>query len=140
MSWLENSIVFSKLLAIFIIVPLLELYVILEVGTFLGALTTVALVILTAVTGAFFTKLEGLRTLRRMQQQNNIGQMPAEELVDSVLICIAGVLLLTPGFLTDFIGVCVLVPATRLLFKRWLRAKFEQYLVQKTSKSVEFED
>ena len=114
---------FPKLLVIFIILPLLELYVILEVGSVFGPIPTVLLVVLTAVAGAFFTKLEGLRTLHRMQQQIIVGQMPAEELVDSVLICVAGVLLLTPGFLTDAFGLWILIPPTRLLFKRWLRSQ-----------------
>ncbi len=119
---------FPKLLALFIILPLIELYVILEVGSVFGALETVLLVVLTAVAGAFFTKLEGLRTLQRMQQQIMHGQLPAEELVDSVLICVAGVLLLTPGFLTDAFGLWILIPPTRTLFKRWLRYRFDRYL------------
>ncbi len=123
---------FPKLLALFIILPLLELYVILEVGSVLGALPTVLLVVLTAVTGAFFTRLEGLRTLRRMQQQIMVGQIPAEELVDSVLICVAGVLLLTPGFHTDAFGLWILIPPTRDVFKRWLRSRFDKYLGKRT--------
>ncbi len=127
---------FTKLLALFIIFPLLELYVILEVGSVFGALPTVLLVVLTAVAGAFFTKLEGLRTLRRIQQQIILGQMPAEELIDSVLICVAGVLLLTPGFLTDVFGFWMLIPPTRQLFKRWLRSRFYQYLRKRTTGTI----
>ncbi len=127
---------FTKLLALFIIFPLLELYVILEVGSVFGALPTVLLVVLTAVAGAFFTKLEGLRTLRRIQQQIILGQMPAEELIDSVLICVAGVLLLTPGFLTDVFGFWILIPPTRQLFKRWLRSRFYQYLRKRTTGTI----
>ncbi len=129
---------FTKLLALFIIFPLLELYVILEVGSVFGALPTVLLVVLTAVAGAFFTKLEGLRTLRRIQQQIILGQMPAEELIDSVLICVAGVLLLTPGFLTDVFGFWMLIPPTRQLFKRWLRSRFDQYLRKRTTGTIQF--
>jgi len=128
--------VFTKLLALFIIFPLLELYVILEVGSVFGALPTILLVVLTAVAGAFFTKLEGLRTLRRIQQQLMLGQMPTEELIDSVLICIAGVLLLTPGFLTDTFGFWILIPGTRQLFKRWLRSRFDQYLSKRTTEMI----
>ena len=123
---------FPKLLALFVILPLIELYVILEVGSVFGPLPTVLLIILTAVAGAFFTRLEGLRTLQRIQQQIMVGQMPAEELVDSVLICIAGVLLLTPGFLTDAIGLWILIPPTRQVFKRWLRSRFDHYRNRKT--------
>ena len=129
---------FPKLLALFIVLPLLELYVILEVGSVLGALPTVLVVVLTAVAGAFFTKLEGLRTLRRMQQQIMVGQMPAEELIDSVLICVAGVLLLTPGFLTDAFGFWILIPPTRSVFKRWLRSRFDQYLHKQSTGTIRF--
>ncbi len=129
---------FPKLLALFIILPLVELYVILEVGSVFGALPTVLLVVLTAVAGAFLTKLEGLRTLRRMQRQIMVGQMPAEELIDSVLICVAGVLLLTPGFLTDTFGFWILIPPTRKVFKRWLRYRFDQYLSRRTTGTIRF--
>ena len=129
---------FPKLLVIFIVLPLLELYVILEVGSVFGPIPTVLLVVLTAVAGAFFTKLEGLRTLHRMQQQIMVGQMPAEELVDSVLICVAGVLLLTPGFLTDAFGLGILIPPTRFLFKRWLRVKFDQYVHRRAMGTIRF--
>tara|TARA_B100001971_G_C18266284_1_gene592856 strand:- start:2695 stop:3096 length:402 start_codon:yes stop_codon:yes gene_type:complete len=130
--------VFSKLLALFIILPLLELYVIIEVGAVLGALPTVLFVVFTAVAGAFLTRLEGLRTLRRMQQQIMVGQMPAEELVNSVLICVAGVLLLTPGFLTDAFGLLVLIPPTRHVLKRWLRYRFNQYMRTRTMETIRF--
>lgn len=129
---------FPKLLALFIILPLVELYVILEVGSVFGALPTVLLVVLTAVAGAFLTKLEGLRTLRRMQRQIMVGQMPAEELIDSVLICVAGVLLLTPGFLTDAFGFWILIPPTRNVFKRWLRYRFDKYLSRRTRGTIRF--
>jgi UPF0716 protein FxsA len=130
--------VFPKLLTLFIIFPLVELYVILEVGSVFGALPTVLLVVLTAVAGAFFTKLEGLRTLRRMQQQIMVGQMPTEELIDSVLICVAGLLLLTPGFLTDAFGFWILIPPTRHVFKCWLRSWFDQYLSRRTTGTIRF--
>ena len=129
---------FPKLLALFIILPLVELYVILEVGSVFGALPTVLLVVLTAVAGAFFTRLEGLRTLHRMQQQIMVGQMPAEALIDSVLICVAGVLLLTPGFLTDALGLWILIPPTRQVFKRWLRYRFDLYRRKRAMGSIRF--
>ena len=129
---------FPKLLALFVIIPLAEIYVILEVGSLVGPLPTVLLIVLTAVAGAFFTRLEGLRTLHRMQQQIMVGQMPAEELVDSVLICVAGVLLLTPGFLTDAFGLWILIPPTRQVFKRWLRSRFDQYMNKNTKGPIRF--
>ena len=118
---------FPRVLAVFILLPLVELYLILEVGAVFGALHTVLLIVLTAVAGIVVAKLEGLRVLHRMRQQIMHGQMPAEELLDSVLICVAGILLFAPGFVTDAFGVWLLVPPTRNVFKRWLRSRFDRY-------------
>ena len=74
-----------KLFLLFLIVPLIEIYLLLKVGVEFGAFHTIIFVILTAVIGAFYAKLEGLRTLRRLQLQLSSGQMPAEEIVDSIL-------------------------------------------------------
>lgn len=126
---------FPKLLALFILVPLAELYLLLKVGSVFGAFHTVLLVVLTAALGALLAKLEGLRTWRRIQEQLAKGQMPAEELVDSVLIFMAGALLLTPGFITDGLGLGVLFPGTRVYVKRWLRRQFDRHLHRQT---VEF--
>lgn len=119
---------FLKLFIIFLTVPLIEIYLLVKVGVEFGAFHTVIFVIITAVIGAFYAKLEGLRTLRRLQLQLSSGQMPAESIVDSILIFIAGMLLLTPGFLTDGIGFLILFPITRNPIKRFLRKQFDHYL------------
>ena len=119
---------FFKLFLVFMIVPLIEIYLLVKVGVEYGAFHTVLFVIMTAAIGAFYAKLEGLRTLRRLQLQLSNGQMPAEEILDSILIFIAGILLLTPGFLTDGIGFLILIPITRNSVKRWLRKQFDYYL------------
>ena len=119
---------FLKLFLLFMIVPLIEIYLLLKVGVEFGAFHTVIFVIMTAVIGAFYARLEGLRTLRRLQLQLSSGQMPAEEIIDSILIFIAGILLLTPGFLTDGIGFWILFPVTRNSVKRLLRKQFDYYL------------
>ncbi len=109
-------------------IPLIEIYFLIKVGEVFGAFHTVFFVILTAVIGAVFARMEGLRTLQRMQYQLRQGEMPAEEIVDSLLIFVASVLLLTPGFLTDAVGFGVLFPVTRVFVKRWLRRQFDYYL------------
>lgn len=97
----------------FLVVPFLELFVILQVGGAIGALNTVGLLILVSAVGAWLVKREGLSVLRRAQARVQSGGVPATELIDGVLILFAGALLLTPGFLTDVVGVLLLVPPVR---------------------------
>jgi UPF0716 protein FxsA len=114
-----------RLFLAFTIVPVLEMYLLIRVGTEIGALSTIALVVTTALLGASLTRLEGWRTLRRIESAMAQGRMPAEEMVDAVLIFAAGLLLITPGFLTDALGFGLLVPPTRRVIKRWLRRRFD---------------
>lgn len=97
----------------FLVVPFLELFVILKVGGALGAVNTIGLLVLVSVVGAWLVKREGLAVLRRAQARIQSGGMPAKELIDGVLILFAGALLLTPGFLTDVVGVLLLLPPVR---------------------------
>lgn len=105
--------VFLLLLIALISVPLAELYVLIEIGRAIGAGTTIALVILTAVLGAWLLRWQGLQTLARAQASMNAGELPALELVEGLILLLTGVLLLTPGFITDVIGFVVLLPAVR---------------------------
>jgi UPF0716 protein FxsA len=118
----------GRLLLIFAIAPVVELLVLIKIGNQIGALNTVALVILTALLGLMLVRLEGLRTLRQMQLTLADGQIPAEELLDGILIFAGGILLLTPGVLTDFFALVLLVPYTRMHFKRWLRRRFDRMM------------
>lgn len=97
----------------FLVVPFLELFMILRVGQAIGALNTIGLLILVSATGAWLVKREGLAVLRRAQDRIRAGGVPAKELIDGVLILFAGALLLTPGFLTDVVGVLLLLPPVR---------------------------
>jgi UPF0716 protein FxsA len=116
-----------KLFLAFTLIPVLEIYLLIKLGTFLGALNTVIIVILTGIIGAFLAKLEGLHTMTKVREGLNRGEMPAEEMLDALLILVAGIVLLTPGFLTDTAGLLILIPQTRVLFKRWLRKKFDAW-------------
>ncbi|MCF7895950.1 MAG: FxsA family protein, partial [Candidatus Omnitrophica bacterium] len=89
---------------------------------------TVGIVIVTGVTGAYLAKLQGLITLRRIQEEVNNGRMPADRLFDGVLILCSGLLLLTPGLITDLLGFLGLIPLSRNLFKRWLREKIKDII------------
>ncbi len=117
---------FARLLLLFTIVPMAELYILIKIGSYLGAFNTILLIVITGILGARLARLEGLRTLRQIMQSISRGIVPAEELVDSVLIFVAGIVLVTPGVLTDAMGLFLLVPYTRTIFKRWLRRKLDR--------------
>ena len=103
----------------FFIIPLLEIYFLIQVGGIIGALPTIILVVLTAVIGAFLLKQQGVATLGRFQSSMAQGQMPATALLEGVMLIIGGVLLMTPGFFTDAIGFACLLPFSR----QWLAEK-----------------
>ena len=114
-----------KLFLAFTIIPIIEIYLLIEIGSMFGALTAVTLVILTGFLGAFLARMQGLQTLYRIQESLREGRMPSGELLDALLIVIAGLVLLTPGFLTDSAGFLLLIPATRNSIKFWLRRQIE---------------
>ena len=114
-----------KLFLAFTIIPIIEIYLLIEIGSMFGALTAVTLVILTGFLGAFLARMQGLQTLFRIQESLREGRMPSGELLDALLIVIAGLVLLTPGFLTDSAGFLLLIPATRNSIKYWLRRQIE---------------
>jgi UPF0716 protein FxsA len=105
------------LFVLFVAVPFAELFVILQVGHAIGVLPTVALLIAMSMLGAALVKREGLGVLRRAQQRINQGEVPGRELVDGVLILFGGALLLTPGFLSDVLGVLLLLPPVRAVLR-----------------------
>lgn len=109
------------LILLFLVVPLIELYVLIQVGQEIGALWTIGLLVLVSVIGAWLAKREGVGVWLRMQEQVASGRMPGVELVDAFLILLAGALLLTPGFVTDVLAVVLLIPPTRALARRVLR-------------------
>ena len=114
-----------KLFLAFTIIPIIEIYLLIEIGSIFGALTAVTLVILTGFFGAFLARMQGLKTFYRIQGSLRDGRMPSGELLDALLIVIAGLVLLTPGFLTDSAGFLLLIPATRNSIKYWLQRQIE---------------
>jgi UPF0716 protein FxsA len=119
---------FLKLFLAFTLVPAAEIYVLLKVGGAIGPFNTVLVVILTAMAGAHLARIQGLQAMMAVRARLDEGQMPAEEMLDALIIFLAGVVLLTPGFLTDAAGLLLLFPATRLAFKRWLRKRFDDWI------------
>ncbi len=103
----------ALLVLIFIVVPIIELAVIIQVGQAVGVLSTIGLLILVSVVGAWLVKREGLAVWRRFRRQVDSGVVPARELADGVMILFAGALLMTPGFMTDLLGLSLLLPPVR---------------------------
>jgi len=104
------------LLAIFVLIPATELYVLIEVGSEIGALTTIWLVILTALIGGWMVRHQGLAVMFRVREQLDRGEPPAIEMIEGVLLLMTGFMLLLPGFITDVLGFLLLIPPLR----RWL--------------------
>jgi UPF0716 protein FxsA len=108
---------------LFIVVPLVELYLIIEIGSMIGALWTVLLVVLTAVIGVSLLRIQGLSTLNRARNSMAMGTMPAMEMMEGMALAVGGALLITPGFITDTLGFLCLIPATRRAMIRYLMAR-----------------
>ncbi len=119
---------FIKLFLAFTLVPFIEIYLLIKIGTQVGAFNTILIVILTGLLGASLARREGIKTMTKVRDSLNRGDLPAEEMLDAMLIFVAGVVLLTPGFITDLTGLALLVPKARYWFKRWLRKKFDEWL------------
>ena len=114
-----------KLFHAFTIIPIIEIYILIKIGSVFGAFISILLVAITGLMGAYLARLQGLNTFLRIQENLKAGILPSGELIDAVLILVAGVLLLTPGFLTDSIGFILLIQITRNLIKLWLQRKFK---------------
>ena len=108
---------------LFIAIPLVELYVIIAVGEEIGAFWTVILVLLTAVIGVNLLRIQGMSTLMRAQRNMAQGAVPAMEMMEGIALAVGGVLLITPGFITDSIGFLCLIPASRQAIIRYIMAR-----------------
>jgi UPF0716 protein FxsA len=117
---------FLRLFLLFTLIPLLELYSLIKIGNSIGALNTVMILIAAALIGAVLIRWEGMRTLKDITENFREGRLPAEQMVDGLLILAAGVLLITPGVLTDLAALLFLIPFTRRILKRWLRNRLER--------------
>jgi UPF0716 protein FxsA len=115
-----------RLVALFVLLPIVELALLIQVGEMIGIFWTLAIVVFTGFLGATLARRQGLRAWLAIQDQLRRGAMPGDALVDGLLILVGGIVLLTPGLLTDLTGFALLVPATRKALKRRLRARFER--------------
>ena len=108
----------------FIVLPILEMYILIEVGGFIGALNTIGLVLLTALLGLILLRQQGFRTLLNARNKLVQAELPTEELVTGIFLAVGGALLLTPGFVTDFIGFMCLLPFTRSFLMSLIATSF----------------
>ena len=111
--WTKPVNPFSLLLILFITVPIVEMYLLIKIGSVIGALPTIGLVVLTAMVGVALLRQQGLATLRRVRTALDRGELPANEMLEGIALLVGGALLLTPGFVTDGLGLVCLIPTTR---------------------------
>ena len=120
-----------KLFLAFTLIPVSEIYILIKIGGQIGILPSIGLVIITGIVGASLARSQGLQTLGRIRDSFQQGVVPGEELLNALLIAIAGIVLLTPGFLTDAAGLFLLIPATRTLCREWLKRRIELVYAQR---------
>ena len=123
---------FMILLALFIIVPLAELFVIVKIGSQVGYFYTILTLVIISFTGAALAKRQGYATVARIQNDVGEGRMPGDSLIDGALILTAALLLLTPGYITDAVGLLILLPPVRALIRRFARRRIERAVRQRT--------
>jgi UPF0716 protein FxsA len=120
---------FVNLLLLFTIVPVVELFVLIKIGSHIGTMNTIALIILTGIIGASFAKSQGAQIIYEIRTALNQGQIPGKELLQGAMILAGGILLLTPGFITDLVGFSLLFPITRLFYTNmalsYIKKKFK---------------
>lgn len=120
----------SRLFILFIIVPVIELYLLIRIGQVVGPLPVVGFLLISALVGSWLAQHQGFTVLRRIQEELAQGRLPAAQLLDGAMVLAGGVLLVLPGFLTDFIGLLLLVPITRAFCKRLLGLWLQKRLVR----------
>jgi UPF0716 protein FxsA len=119
---------FGRLLLMFTLIPLAELYLLIKIGGLIGALPTILIVIGTGVLGAYLARQQGFHVWGRIQTEMQMGRFPAEEMLDGLLIFAAGVVLITPGVLTDITGILILIPLTRFHIRNWIKRKLQRMM------------
>lgn len=118
--------ILGRLALLFVVVPILELVLLIQVGQWMGLMPTIALVVFTGVTGAWLARAEGVRVFFQFQRELATGRLPGQAMLDGISVLIGGAFLLTPGILTDFAGFSLLFPPTR----RWLQKRVQGRLQQ----------
>ena len=120
----------ARLLLLFVVVPIVELLLLIEIGRIVGTPATILLILVTGVLGATLARRQGTQTWRRVRTEMSAGRVPADALGDGALILVAGAVLMTPGVLTDILGFSLLVPRFRRWIKALVRRRFERAVEQ----------
>lgn len=119
---------FFRLFLLFTIIPVVELAILIRLGTVIGVFPTIAIVVLTGMAGAYLARTQGFSVLSKIRARMAEGAFPAEELLDGLLVLAAGIVLITPGILTDITGFLLLVPRTRRVAKNFLSRYIRNHL------------
>ena len=120
---------FIKLFLLFTIIPLIELALLIKIGAYIGVLMTISVVVITGILGAALARYEGFSVLNQIRSTLASGDIPADELIEGLLILVGGALLLTPGFLTDILGFVLIIPTTRRIFREYLKKYFKNKFI-----------
>lgn len=116
------------LILLFTVLPALELLILIKVGTHIGAINTLLIVIFTGVAGAYLARMQGFLVLQKIQAQMSRGVMPTDDMINGLMILVGGVVLLTPGLITDTLGFLLLIPLTRQWIKRLVSANMRRMM------------
>jgi UPF0716 protein FxsA len=121
---------FLRLFLLFTLIPAIELYLIIKVGSVIGALNTIFIIIFTGILGAYYAREQGFRVVNNIQRKMQEGAVPGDDLVNGAMLLVGGAFLITPGFLTDFAGFSLIFPPTReaikVVVKRYLEKRVRQ--------------
>ncbi len=112
---------FSKLLIVFLVVPIVEMMLLIELGKYIGTILTVSIVVMTGLAGLTLAKIQGFTVLNRLRENMEIGISPEDEIIEGVIILGGALLLLTPGLVTDLFGFSCLFPFSRYFMVIWIR-------------------
>ncbi len=126
------------LILAFVITPIAELYLLIKIGALIGAFNTIMLVVLTGIAGALLARSQGLAVLNKINSDLESGSMPAEALIDGLFILVGGLLLITPGIITDVIGFIFVIPRTRAMVKKYIKNKLKTMARDKNSINIKY--
>ncbi len=121
--------ILGRLAFLFVVIPVLELVLLIELGRYIGSLPTLGIVVLTGVTGAWLARAEGLRVFFRFQEELVSGRLPGQSMLDGICVLVGGAFLLTPGVITDVLGFSLMLPFTRRWIQAWMRGSIERQVV-----------
>lgn len=121
---------FGILALLFILIPAIEIYLLIEIGSFIGGFNTILIVVITGIVGAALSKAQGLAVLNKVQTDLNGGKLPADQIIHGLLVFGGGLLLLTPGFLTDILGFSMVAPGSRHIIVAWAKQAFQKGIEQ----------